>query len=501
MYSLIVKFVKKAHILIKGESSSIHSEKVQKELRVPNEIPLQSTDNQDYQVNYNNSYQSDVEDNLLNKCNELENMDDEVSLFEKNLMNYQIYKISEEEILHLYKCDAELTDSIIEEFSEIAQEFINLLIKTLDIMKMSPRRKKIIEQRYELNNEKGRSTLQAIGEKFGLSRERVRQIVIRETSRWANEIKKGNNIAFRKLRSLMYLLFKPGTENYQKRFILFYVNGFVKHDRNVLKLLVNLLFDLTKDEIEAFEVEFNQYIQDLHDLYMHKKASALNKKFFDKKIGNKVQWPVKCRILFENDYKNVSQVRKIDRDDGYNGYSVWGEYYSNKMKRIIQYESLLEKRLLTILESNDLVVFYEVQPFKIGYEYMGEKVYVPDVFFVLNDGRGIVAEVKPRFHMVIDLNYQKYKVLKKYCETEGYGVLYIDRSTSLEEYISYEYNKAFERELLNKLSQGPIKWNEFSNLKYRYNIGFRDLACVVVNNDLLYDMEPFILSRRDSNLI
>ena len=52
-------------------------------------------------------------------------------------------------------------------------ENINNIIKDL-IFGLSPRQKDIIEQRFGLNGK--RRTLAAVGKKYGLTRERVRQI-------------------------------------------------------------------------------------------------------------------------------------------------------------------------------------------------------------------------------------------------------------------------------------------------------------------------------------
>ncbi|WP_206752196.1 TnsA endonuclease N-terminal domain-containing protein [Desulfosporosinus fructosivorans] len=156
----------------------------------------------------------------------------------------------------------------------------------------------------------------------------------------------------------------------------------------------------------------------------------------------------------------------------------------------------MEREILTILENSQKVVFFNVQPFKIPYYYFKQRNYIPDIFFVLEDGRGAVIEVKPRFHMVLELNLQKYNNLKRYCEENGYGILVTDGGTSMKEFITYEYNKVFEEELFQRLKKGPILWRGLSILKTKHIIGYRDIASIVAKNNWIYRQDPFVIALR-----
>jgi len=54
------------------------------------------------------------------------------------------------------------------------------------------------------------------------------------------------------------------------------------------------------------------------------------------------------------------------------------------------------------------------------------RLYYPDVYFVLADGRGVVAEVKGRSGLVLATNMVKWQVLRQFCEEQGYGRLITD---------------------------------------------------------------------------
>jgi len=69
-----------------------------------------------------------------------------------------------------------------------------------------------------------------------------------------------------------------------------------------------------------------------------------------------------------------------------------------------------------VLEQIKEIAFYQEQPFVIPYELDGtQRTYYPDVFFVIEDGRGVVVEVKPRYQMALHENLTKWSALQKYC--------------------------------------------------------------------------------------
>jgi len=162
------------------------------------------------------------------------------------------------------------------------------------------------------------------------------------------------------------------------------------------------------------------------------------------------------------------------RKIGYTYGSVSGKF-SFRGEKIVEFESLLEKDLLTILEFNDTVSDVIEQPFTI--EYINEKgkpaSYTPDflVYFKLY-GLGttnkvypkpLLIEVKPRkilkkrfnefrpkFKAAISYTMQNDMIFKIYDESRIHGVYY-DNVKKLKKYIRQEYNKLEEEKLLERL--------------------------------------------------
>ncbi len=118
---------------------------------------------------------------------------------------------------------------------------------------------------------------------------------------------------------------------------------------------------------------------------------------------------------------------KRQREVSLNGEGNAGHFYSGKLNRYVQYESQLEHNFLQKLEFLEQVVFYQEQPFEIAYEFKNrEYLYYPDILLVLQDGKGIVVEIKPVFKMALQVNLKKWTALKHFCANNGLGLLITD---------------------------------------------------------------------------
>ncbi|MFL0250646.1 sigma factor-like helix-turn-helix DNA-binding protein [Clostridium neuense] len=355
---------------------------------------------------------------------------------------------------------------------------------------MKQRDIEILILRYNLGGYE-RRTLQSIGDRYDIGRESVRQIVKKSNRKFSGFCRRYKNSELLKLKLFTNKLLRPGESEFEKRFVLFLIFGFESLNINVLiTLLTELIFG--KEYEENIKNTYNKYIYELNRKIEADKKMENQINVFNKRIKDKIIWFSKVKNLNEEDYIKITPKREVNFDgDGY-----CGEFYSNKMGKKIQYESQLEKEILSLLEESPKVLFYVAQPFKIPYFYLKQRNYTPDIFCVLDDGKGAVIEVKPTFNMVLELNLQKYYVLRKFCEENGYGMLVTDRYTSIEEFVTYEYNERFEEEMLKRLKNGPIKWRELLILKAKYNISYRDIASIIMKNNLIYSTASFNIEMR-----
>ncbi|WP_337882556.1 TnsA endonuclease N-terminal domain-containing protein [Chromobacterium haemolyticum] len=130
------------------------------------------------------------------------------------------------------------------------------------------------------------------------------------------------------------------------------------------------------------------------------------------------------------------------------GRHIRGYFPSKKMKRMVAWESLLERDALLLLELSPGVVAYQEQPEELAY-WDGEAMrsYVPDLWASLRDERALFIEIKPASELARPKVKTKYSQIAEQLLAQG-----------------LDYRLLTDKEI----QQEP----QFSNLKqllYRYN--------------------------------
>jgi hypothetical protein len=165
------------------------------------------------------------------------------------------------------------------------------------------------------------------------------------------------------------------------------------------------------------------------------------------------------------------------------------------MSRDIQYESLLERDFLLVLEDLACVVTYQEQPFVVPYDKENrEHCYYPDVFFVLEDGRGVVVEVKPTFRMALHRNLVKWSALRAFCRQRGYGLLVTDGRYAIQQVQRRDTNPSGSQAVLEALQHGSLSWHEYRMIRDRHKISKSEFLGLILQNRLVWELGPFRLS-------
>ncbi|POA96898.1 hypothetical protein C2134_20350 [Chromobacterium sinusclupearum] len=130
------------------------------------------------------------------------------------------------------------------------------------------------------------------------------------------------------------------------------------------------------------------------------------------------------------------------------GRHIRGYFPSKKMKRMVAWESLLERDALLLLELSPGVVAYQEQPEKLAY-WDGDamRAHIPDLWASLHDERTLFIEIKPSSELTRPKVKTKYRQIAEQLQEQG-----LDYRLLTEEGIQQE--------------------PQFSNLKqllYRYN--------------------------------
>lgn len=110
-------------------------------------------------------------------------------------------------------------------------------------------------------------------------------------------------------------------------------------------------------------------------------------------------------------------VRKITNKGG---KKVIGKFPSLKMRRLICWESQIERDYLYLLEVDPAVISYAEQPLRISY-YLDakERHYTPD-FLVIRSDKNLIVEVKPEAEAQKEENQQLFRIAGAACARDHY---------------------------------------------------------------------------------
>lgn len=112
-------------------------------------------------------------------------------------------------------------------------------------------------------------------------------------------------------------------------------------------------------------------------------------------------------------------VRKVSNRGG----NIIGHFPSLKMKRMVAFESTIERDYLFLLDYEPTVTAFEEQPLTIEYQHDQQVFhYTPD-FHVQWGGEPALVECKTRVLVSAPENLHKFDAARVFCEEHGYAFL------------------------------------------------------------------------------
>ena len=367
---------------------------------------------------------------------------------------------------------------------------------------LTARESRIMGLRYGFANGEPQ-TLEQVGQDMGISRERIRQILKRTHrkiySKGRRQIAKGETAGACAC-LLLYLesIIRPTEPGNLNRIFDFARDelAYLPQHTRALPLLVYMLYG----QGERASEYLSQLIQrDREEVTALKRAIRSDSAFRD--LLAYVIWPSEISSgshTFEMAAK-LSRKREVSRD----GEGKSGTFFSQKMDREVQYESLTELQFLLKLEQIKEIALYQEQPFVIPYELGGvSRTYYPDVFFVVEDGRGVVVEIKHRYQMALHENLTKWSALRKFCVQNGWGLLVTDGQRPIQKLQQHEFPIKFQTALLAALENSrdnALSWKEYKSIRDQYNATWEDFIAVILRNRLIWNLHPFELKQRTPN--
>lgn len=150
--------------------------------------------------------------------------------------------------------------------------------------------------------------------------------------------------------------------------------------------------------------------------------------------------------------------RKVDNKLSWKFHHLIGSFYSNKMQRTVEYESLGECMFYFLLELDQLVIRYYVQPVEVDFSYLNKEgdpkkwSHVPDVLVFRNGYYPFLYQIKET-----ESSTQKHQMINNGC------INYAEQR-------SWEYKVIYPKELPKTILkniqslQGAIKLRKGFNL-------------------------------------
>ena len=360
---------------------------------------------------------------------------------------------------------------------------------------LSERESRMIELRYGFIDGEPH-TLEEIGRGFGISRERVRQILKKSHRRILSK-------AYRQVRSgktdqpcaelLLYLrnTIRPQDDRAVDRLVAFIENNLshLPANTHALELVTYLAYPNSQTAYSDM-AEARKLIREREfERRRNYRQARLSARF--QGLLSHVIWPSEVRRLTREEITAFKREREISSGSKGNA----GVFHSDKMNRAVQYESELELDFLHRLEQLKEVVSYQEQPFKVPYDLDGQKfVYYPDVLFVLEDGRGVVVEIKPVFEMALQGNLIKWAALRQFCTERGLGILITDGRYTIQQIQYHKVRPEFADAVVASLRHGPLSWKQYKEIRDKYNASRNDFVALILKNRLVWDLSPFRLS-------
>ncbi len=101
--------------------------------------------------------------------------------------------------------------------------------------------------------------------------------------------------------------------------------------------------------------------------------------------------------------------------------NVIGYFPSLKMRRMVQFESTLERDLIYLLDFDPQIVEFEEQPLKIAYQHEGKgRGYTPDFQVLFASGQIALLECKPHRFVSKEEHQRKFSAAQAWCDARGW---------------------------------------------------------------------------------
>ncbi len=368
----------------------------------------------------------------------------------------------------------------------VARDLVAAMVESLP----SPRDRAVLTQRLALDGD-APLTLQSIGERMGISRERVRQLQDRALERLCRR------------RAL------PGVRQYARQAIAAVLNqaesgGAERGDS---------LLTLAEAALPAVPVALAarvlaQLAGHSRQVSKHVAAEAVTLRVVrDAELAREARQAQFAKrvaalltlLLADTEWpggrKPAPPQSLITPQRGHDDAETWE---SVKLGRKVAFESRAELSLIRALDMAPQVTWFCEQPLAIGYIFAGRhRTYYPDLLAATKDGYCILIEVKPLLDMPLAINQAKAAAARAFCARHGWGFLVTDLRGSLVGLLAMPVPEEASRQFADALQKtGTMTWQDIKAHRAQCGLTATQVAALATQRGWCIRLSPYRMTER-----
>jgi TnsA-like endonuclease N terminal/Sigma-70, region 4 len=349
----------------------------------------------------------------------------------------------------------------------------------------------VLRRRLGLDGEQG-LTLAALGAEYGVTRERIRQLQVRQLAQPAARARRSRRGSRRGavLREVIRGLADRGGQSHGAA--LDEIAGLVFPEAGSdLRLHTLAVLARYPAQVQAQLAAQAAQARDQRRAARREQAAQARAGKRLRRLLAAAQWPPQPVAWHGDGRGDYQRTREVgDRENS-------GQFRSAKLGRAVAYESGLERRFLQLCEASPDVTWYQEQPLVIPYTCAGtRREYHPDVLVQLADGRRLLAELKHLFEMATALSQAKHAAAWHWCRAHGAGLLITDLSVTHTQLMQRTIPPQTVAVFAARLARSPLPWPEVHALQLSTGMSARDLTACCLRHGWIIDTTPWRLRRR-----
>ena len=171
---------------------------------------------------------------------------------------------------------------------------------------------------------------------------------------------------------------------------------------------------------------------------------------------------------------------------------------SVKLGRRVAFESRDELSLIRALDMAPQVPWFCEQPAAIGYIFAGRhRTYYPDLLAATKDGYCILIEVKPLLDMPLAINQAKAAAARAFCARNGWGFLVTDLRRSLNGLLTMPVPEEASRRFADALREtGTMTWQDIKAHRARCGLTAVQVAALATQRGWYIRLSPYRMTEQ-----